>query len=464
MQSLLDNIDRKIIDKYDRLTSFYTDFPPLGLWMDSRKEGDYIKALSEAVKEKERSPRILYLHFPYCPRLCTYCQCYHLITQDHKKVKEFLKHLYLEIELLDQFFKKHSYKPFFKEIHLGGGSPSFLDTEEFDELMENLKKIVDFNEVVEFTIEIDPRQIDRDRMFYYHKKGINRVSFGVQDFDPDVQKAVNRIQPPEMLKNLLTPDIRKLFKTVNFDIIFGLPRQTRESFKKTIDTVIELSPDRIALCVLGYRPDIFNHQNSLVKSEIPDAYERMMINIQALQDLMDNGYLRIGIDHLAKLTDDLGIALKSKRLHRNALGYTPGRCIDIIGLGPSSMTRLGDYYFQNMYSLEKYYRELENNRLPILRGYKVNKDQIIRRDIMHELLKYFIVSFKEIEERYNIDFKTYFDFELKELSKFVEDGFIKVDNEGIRATTLGTLFLRFVCKVFDNLHEDYKHSRETVRC
>jgi len=463
MLGTMSNVSESLVKKYDVKTSYYTDYPPLGLWLDSYKDTDYIKSMEGLIAKKEREPLLLYLHFPYCPRLCTYCQCYHLITQDRAKVKEFLAHLYIEINLLHIFFKKHSYKPLIKEIHLGGGSPSFLDTKEFDELIENLKKIVDFDELAEFTIEIDPRQVNRDRMVYYHEKGINRISFGVQDFDPNVQKAVNRIQPPEMVADLLVPEIRRLFKTVNFDIIYRLPLQTRESFRKTIDTVIKLSPDRIALCVLGYRPDIFKHQRLLKESDIPEIYESTIIFIEAMQNLLDNGYLRIGLDHFAKPVDELGKALKNKTLHRNALGYTPGRYKDMIGIGPSSMAKIGDCYFQNEYLLDTYYSALKNNKFPILRGYRLNKDEIIRRELMHKLLCYFSLNFKDIENKYQIDFKKYFKRELDDLDEFVNEGIIELRGDSIISTEIGTLFLRHVCRVFDNLGMDYKHSRETVK-
>lgn len=463
MYEVLDSLDEKLVKKYDIKSSFYTDYPPLGLWLDNFSEKDYIVALKEFISNKERVPLLLYVHFPYCPRLCTYCQCYHLIAQDHAVVKKFLNNLYREIGLLHKFFKEHSYAPLIKEIHLGGGSPSFLDIDEFDELVGNLKKIADFNEVVEFTIEIDPRTVDRKKMRHYHEKGINRISFGVQDFDPRVQKAVNRIQPPEMIKELLTSEIRKFFRTVNFDIIFGLPLQTRESFKKTIDTVIQLSPDRIALCVLGYRPDVFKHHNLLKESDMPDAYERTIINIEAMQNLMDNGYVRIGLDHFAKPTDDLGIALKNKKVHRNALGYTPGRCHNMLGIGPSSMARLNNYYFQNVYSLDSYSEALKNGKFPTFRGYKLNLDEILRRDIMYQILSYFCINFNEIEQKYRINFNDYFKRELDALNQFVEEKIIELNDDSIKVTPMGTLFLRHICKVFDNLGKEYKHSRETVK-
>lgn len=463
MDNRFRNISVDLIEKYNVRGSFYTDYPPLGLWLDSFSDEDYRIALKEFISKKEKVPLLLYVHFPYCPKLCTYCQCHHLITQDHAKIKKFLNDLYQEIELLHKFFKEHSYIPLIKEIHLGGGSPSFMDMDEFDQLVDNLKKIVDFDDLTEFTIEIDPRTVDQKKMIYYHEKGINRISFGVQDFDPNVQKAVNRIQPPEMVSKLLVPEIRKFFRSVNFDIIYGLPLQTRESFKKTIDKVIQLSPDRIALCVLGYRPDIFKHHRLLKESDFPDIYESTLINIEAIQNLLDNGYVRIGIDHFAKPTDGLGIALKNKTLHRNALGYTPGICHNMIGIGLSSMSRINDYYFQNDYRLDNYHLALQSGKFPILRGYRLNSDGLLRRDIMYQILCYFSLSFSEIEQKHHIRFNTYFKKEIEALNEFVQDGIIELGDNAINVTPIGKFFLRHICKVFDNLGREYKHSKETAK-
>lgn len=451
-----------LIKKYDVKSSYYTDYPPLGLWLDKYTQKDYRAALKELALKKEETPLLLYVHFPYCPRLCTYCQCYHLITQDRQKVKDFLGHLYLEIDLLKKFFQEHGYRPLFKEIHLGGGSPSFMDYAEFDQLIENLKKIVDFSKLAEFTLEIDPRTVDEKKLLYYARQGINRISFGVQDFDPAVQKAVNRIQPPEMVARFLTPEIRKFFRTVNFDIIYGLPRQTRDSFRQTLDTVIKLSPDRIALCILGYRPDVFKHHRLLKKSELPDIYESTLINLQAMQQLVLAGYLRIGLDHFAKPSDDLGVALKNRTLHRSALGYTPGRYVNMLGIGPSSMARINDYYFQNMYSLESYYTCLKNGEFPVMRGYKLNSDELMRRELMYQILCYFMVDFAEMEKKYQINFHTYFKEELESLQEFLQEGIIELNGKLI-VTELGKFFLRHICRVFDNSGKDYKHSRETAR-
>lgn len=464
MQKTLLNLKKGLVEKYSARGSFYTDYPIIGLWQEAFTDNDYEKALVNFTRAPKELPVLLYLHFPYCPEICYYCQCYSIFSQDYTKTQDFLNLLFKEIDLLRNFFKKHSFVPKIKEIHLGGGSPSCIREKEFELLVKRLQSLVNFSELDEFTIEIDPRNFEKEKLQYYAQKGINRISFGIQDFDPQVQKAVNRIQPPELIESLLTPEIRKLFKSINFDIIYGLPLQTRESFKKTIDTVIKLSPDRIALCVLGYRPDIFKHQKMLNESQIPDVYEKTIVNIEAMQRLMSSGYLRIGIDHFAKPGDALGKAMLSKKMHRNSLGYTPGRCYDMIGLGPSSNSRITErYYAQNTYSLSEYGEKLKQNKFPVFRGYKLSDDDIIRRDLMHQILSYFSLDFRYLEKKYGINFKEYFKEEIGALDDLAKDGLIELSSGGITVTELGKLFLRNICIPFDvflKRNQQYKHSRE----
>ncbi len=464
MSRKLQEINNALIDKYDVKGSFYTDYPALGLWRTEYNEAIYINALKSLFSQNKDTPLLLYIHFPFCPKQCLYCQCYTKITNEYEKVEKLFHIMLKEIDLLFTYFDNNSITPNFKEIHLGGGSPTYLKAKEFDQLVEKLKTKIDMNNLGEFTIEIDPRAVNKDKLFYYHEKGVNRLSFGVQDFDYNVQKAINRIQPPELFEDLLAPDIRKHFDSVNFDMIFGLPQQTMSSFKKTIETLINLSPDRIAMCVLGYRPDIFKHQRKMKESEIPSVHERTMINIEAIKMLLQNDYVRIGLDHFAKPTDSLVKALKQKTMHRNSLGYTPGRCHDIIGIGPSSASRISqNYYFQNVYSLSEYSASVTSGKFPIYRGYKLETDDIIRRDIMHRLLTYFILDFKDIEKKYSIDSKKYFHDEMISLKSFEADEIIQVTDSSIVVTELGTLFARHVCGTFDQLAKngiEYKHSRD----
>ena len=442
-----------LLKKYTDLYAMYVEYPHKSFWTKNINEEEYKKALKNLYSLNKSMPLLLYVHIPFCMQQCYYCTCHTFITRNYEKVKNYLSNLCLEIHLLYEFFNSIGVKPTFREIHLGGGSPTILKEKEFDQLIDKLKLIADIDKLSEFAIELDPRVTTLDMLRYYHEKGINRISFGVQDFELDVQKAINRIQPAEMTEKLLTPEIRQYFHGINFDIMWGLPRQTRESFKRTIDTAMKLSPDRISLLLLHYAPEVKKHQKLMKVSEFPSTTDRAMIFNDAVENLLNNGYVRIGLEHFAKTTDELAIALKNNTLHWNNLGYTTGRYDDIIGIGPWSASAItSEYYFQNVYSLSEYENTVKNSRLPIYRGYKLNKDDIIRRDIIHNLRSYFFVDYHKIEQKYNITFSEYFKNELSRFDEFVKDGILKVLDNTIKMTELGKYFTMQVCRVFDS-HE-----------
>lgn len=459
-----DQLTPDLIMKYERRGSFYTDYPTLGLLEEKFGPDAYRNALKDLMAKGEDNPVLWYLHFPFCAKLCYYCQCSFIVTNDYQKQIAYLEYLFREIDMLKDFFDQHSFRPNFKEIHLGGGTPSYMRKPEFDKVIEKIKTMVDINQLDEFAIEVDIRTVDEDMLKYYAEKGCNRLSLGIQDFDLNVQKAINRVQPYELVDRLLTPTVRKLYRSLNFDLIYGMPCQTREAFRKTIEMTIKLSPDRLTLYSLGYRPDIYKHQTVLKKEEMPTPYERMMIGQEAIQQLVDAGYQRVGLDHFAKETDDLGMSMKDKRIHRNAIGYTPGRCTDMIGIGPSSMSRITDYYyFQNFYELSKYQDAVAKGDLPIFRGYRMRQDDIIRRDLTFQIMNFYSIDFREFEEKYDLVFRKYFAEDLELLQTVIDDGFVIVREDSLEVTPLGKCFLRFVCEAFDKVEREgrhYVHSRQ----
>jgi len=458
-------LTRELIEKYDKPGSFYTDYPPSGLWLNCFGDKEYRKALTELTK-KENHPLSVYIHYPFCQKQCLYCQCHTIISRDREKTGKFISDICKEISTLKKFFDNNDYSPNIREIHLGGGSPSFMDEKEFETLYMELNSLVNIKSLDEFAIEIDPRTFDKSRMDYYHEKGISRISLGVQDFDPKVQKAINRIQPREMIEELLIPSIRNNFKNgVSFDLIYGMPFSTIESTLKTLEIVKELSPDRIAFCILGYRPDLYKHQKAMGNSKIPSNYEQTIMNLEGTIYLTDNGYEQIGIDHFAKPGDSLVTAKRNKTIHRNAMGYTPGRCKDFFGFGLSSMGRILNYYFQNVYTIPEYSSAIAQAKFPIFRGYNLNKDEEIRREIMHSLINYSCVSFAEFEKKHNIDFKYYFKEEINSLQGFIDDNLVEISKESLNVTLTGRFFYRHICEVFDILlkgGKHYKHSREDL--
>ena len=314
---------KTLSEKYTKLGPYYTSYPAVGQWSKNFKATDYKSALDNLFLNDKDVPLALYLHYPFCPELCSYCCCYVVISKDQERMKSFSKYLLDEINIFIEYFRKNSITPNIKEIHLGGGSPNVMDEAEFSQLVSKLGELVDISSLDQFALEIDVRSVDHEKTIFFHDQGINRISFGVQDFNPEVQKAVNRVQPTELIERLLTPDIRDRFQSVNFDIMWGLPKQNRQTFRETIKTLKHFSPDRITLLHYGHYPEVYKHQSLINLSDIPGEFEKTMMNFEAIKDLEENGYELIGLDHLAKNGDELAEWKKDKVLNRGFIGY-PG--------------------------------------------------------------------------------------------------------------------------------------------
>lgn len=449
MEKIPDMAIINLINKYNVQGPYYTNYPTGKVWSDDFSAVDYKEALKDMIEENKNIPLSLYIHFPFCVRLCNFCFCYTKITNNFNKIDAFLQTLYKEIHLLKDFFTLNDYVPNIKEIHLGGGSPSYMNESEFKQLIAEIGLLVDPHKLDEFTIEIDAITVNQDKLKLYHDSGINRLSFGIQDFDPSVQGAIGRIQSPQLLKKLLVPEVRESFKSVNFDLMYGLPQQTRASFSETIDIILSLSPDRIAIYNYCHMPELYKHQANISISDLPDIIEKTLTFIDASNKLTSNNYEAIGIDHFAKSSDDLAVAKRNKTLSRHFMGYTAGRAPNLIGIGPTTLCGFTKYYAQNVYSVEEYTSALSKNDFPILRGYKLTDDDIIRRDVINNLLCYFRVDFKEIESRYKITFNEYFDEELKLLDELIKDGILIYSKDFIDMTPVGHFFVRNVCTLFD---------------
>lgn len=450
------------LEKYLKIRSFYyTAFPSPGLWPEEFTGEDYKNAFREVLSKNLDRPLQLYIHFPFCQQQCWYCQCYQIVTKDDSKIRKMVEYLCKEIDLLFDFFCKNSIKPNFIEAHLGGGSPSYMNMDAFDCLIGKIKSYIDIEKLSEFAIEIDPRTVNKEKLKHYHERGITRISFGIQDIDPEVQVAINRIQPVELIEELL--QMRHLFAGVNFDLIHGLPKQTRKLLKRSLERVVRLSPDRIAFSILGHRPDIFKHNRQIKEEDLPSLIERARMWEDALPFFLENGYSRIGMDHFAKPTDELAEAQLNKKVYRNIMGYSPGKFEDTIAIGPSGMTRLVNYYFGNVYDMTSYYEMIDKGKLPIVRGYRLNRDQMIRRDIMNLIMLYYEVEYAVIERKYDINFNEYFANEIKALDEFVQLDVIDITehNFAVKHPVYGYYYLRHLCAIFDNLGREYKHSVET---
>ena len=467
MPKAIIELDVGLIKKYEKEKSpYYTTYPTGGEWNNDFTAENYIAALEEALPKNKEVPMALYVHIPFCKRLCYFCFCITYITGNREQINKFTKYIFREIEMLDEFFKKNSIIPKVKEIHLGGGTPTYLTKDEFDKLIEKLQLLADVHNLNEFALEIDPRTVTKDDMRYYFSKGINRISFGIQDFDHRVQQSVNRVHSPELIQELITPEARK--SSVNFDIIYGLPFQTRETFRNTIEEVKKLSPDRISLYNYDHTPHIHSHMKLLNELDLPDVDEKTIMYIESVRNLLDNGYEWVGIDHFAKPSDKLAEAARNGTLGRNLNGYTTGRTYDIeLGLGPSSIGSFGKYYVQSIKTLPEYYKAIDEGKFPILRGFKLNDDDILRRDIIINIICNGLLDFSTIEEKYSINFREYFKNELKSLNNFEEDGLLRLFSDKIVVQPVGRVFVQHIAKVFDKYLQEankrYIRTHEAIK-
>ena len=418
---MLQGKTKELTKKYGTTGFMYTEYPHKRFW--NRLDIFHKRSTNESM---------LYVHIPYCPKLCYFCTCHMSITNDYSKIKHYLEYLYKEIEFVQWL------KPNIKEIHLGGGSPTMLNKYDFKELVKKLSKLVDIKTLDEFALEIDPRTVDRDMINFYADMGINRISFGIQDFNVEVQEAINRIQPVECIENLLVPEIRSRFKNgVNFDIICGLPKQTVDSIKNTCYEIVRLSPDRVCLNYLHYSPEMAKHQTLM--GDLPDFQQRKELFTTALEVLTLGGYVRTGYDHFAKPTDANAKSTVDGNVVWNSMGTTPGRVQDVIGVGVSSISCINNHYFQNFYELSDYEEALDNGKFPTYRGHTLTEDDILRRGIIQSLRNYFTA-----------DISGFFD-ELKILKEFEQDNIVTLS--GTRITIIQPEYANLVCRVFDKFYE-----------
>ena len=443
--------------KYNRDAKWYTEYPHKHFWSESFGEEDLKDALRNFFLTRN-APTLLYFHMPFCNKQCYFCTCHTEISPDYEDILKYMKSAHMEIALYRKFFGAHAIRPNIREVHFGGGTPSNLKEKDFGELKNALGSFIDFGQVEEFAMEIDPRYVKPDKLHFFADCGLNRVSFGIQDFNDKVMVAVNRRQPAKIIENLLTPDVRVRFQSINFDILCGLPFQTRETFKATIEKVIELLPDRIALYFTS-KPNVkFSpHWLKMPQDVIPNEIDKKIMFVDALEMLLTAGYVRTGYDMFARATDKVAKALDTGQTTWNSFGSTPGRCMDYLALGVHSYGRLGPaIYYQNVYELTHYEGLLAAGIFPVFRGHKLDKDDQIRRDVIVTLRVYFDIHFGTMENRYQINFRDYFQKELAILQEYANDELIEIKPDGIVITELGKQFANLICAVFDKYAKDRK--------
>ncbi len=378
--------------------------------------------------------------------MCYYCGCNQIITKHHNRATEYLRYLSREADLhVAHVGRGHVVY----QLYLGGGSPTFLSDDEIRELMTMLRRSFTLAPGGEYSIEIDPRTVDDSRLRNLAELGFNRVSFGVQDFDPAVQKAVHRIQPADQVFSL-TASAREIgFESVNVDLIYGLPMQTPESFDRTLAQVVDLRPDRIALYAYAHLPERFKPQRRIIAAELPTGASKVSMLSRSLSAFLDAGYVYVGMDHFALPQDALAVAKRQGRLHRNFQGYSTQPDCDLIALGVSSIGRVGATYSQNAKTLEEYYDLLDQGRLPVVRGLAVSRDDLVRRAVIMAVMCQGQVQFESVELAYLIDFKSYFASEMNALADLAAQGLVELSENGIQVTPTGWFFVRAIAMVFD---------------
>jgi oxygen-independent coproporphyrinogen-3 oxidase len=424
----------------------YTSYPTADRFVEAFETGAYAGALAARQSAVSGASLSLYVHLPFCATVCYYCACNKVITKDHSKAGEYIRYLEREADLVRGMLTGSAE---LEQLHFGGGTPTFLSEQELADLMAVLTARFPLAEKGEFSIEVDPRSTPPAKVAALARLGFNRMSVGVQDFEPDVQRAVNRLQSFEMTQATIDAARKADFKSVNLDLIYGLPNQTRETFARTLDKVLVLSPERIALYHYAHLPDRFKPQRRIEAAQLPSPEEKLNIMFDAIRRLSEAGYYYIGMDHFAKSGDDLARAQRQGRLHRNFQGYSTRPDCDLVGLGVSAISKIGPTYSQNVRTVEEYYDRLDRGMLPTARGISLDRDDMLRRAVIMSLMCHFEVSKESIETTHMIKFDEYFKTELAELKMFVDEGLVEVSPEWITVTAKGKLLVRAVAMTFD---------------
>lgn len=433
--------DLALIQKYNHSGPRYTSYPTALEFNENYTNDDFILA---AARYPER-PLSLYVHIPFCHKLCYFCGCNKVITRHRHKVEIYLDYLEREIKTRAPLFTHR----LVTQIHWGGGTPTYLDEDQSARLMQMLRTHFEISEDAEISIEMDPREIELDMLDHLKAIGFNRISMGIQDFDKEVQLLVNREQDEEFIFALMKRAKELGFVSTNIDLIYGLPKQDVESFMYTLQRVVELNPDRMSVFNYAHLPSRFAAQVKIKEELLPAPETKLTILQNSIEFLGENGYKFIGMDHFAKPDDELAVAQEKGILHRNFQGYTTQEECDLLGMGVSAISLLGDTYAQNRKELQQYYADVEENGIALHKGIALTQDDCIRRDVIKSLICNFKLDFAAIERQYGIDFKAYFAEDLTLLEPLAEDELLTINDGGIVVLPRGRLLIRNICLCFD---------------
>jgi len=447
MQQTL-TFDAELIRRYDKAGPRYTSYPTAVQFHEGFGDADYRRHAAASNHGPHVRPLSLYFHLPFCDTVCFYCACNKIITKNRKRTGPYLQRLHREIELQGALFDRS--RPV-DQLHWGGGTPTFLNPDEMRELMHKTARHFTLrdDDSGEYSIEIDPREANPETIALLRDLGFNRMSMGVQDFDPAVQRAVNRIQSEQETFAVLEAARERKFRSVSVDLIYGLPLQSVASFARTLDKIIDAAPDRISVFNYAHLPELFKTQRQIDAGQLPSPAEKLDILALTIDKLTAAGYVYIGMDHFARPDDELAVAQREGTLYRNFQGYSTHADCDLVAMGITAIGMIGPIYAQNVKTMDEYNALIDQDRLPILRGVELGADDLLRRDVITRLICDFELEFAAVEARHGIRFRDYFATELEDLVQMERDGLLELGEHALRVLPAGRLLIRNVCMVFD---------------
>jgi oxygen-independent coproporphyrinogen-3 oxidase len=444
------DINLDLIRKYDKPGPRYTSYPTAPHFAETFTADNYLDAIVAANYGDNLPDISLYYHLPYCDTLCYFCGCNMIITRNRSRVQEYITYLKKEIDLLRGYIATNRHV---SQLHWGGGTPTHLNPDEIADLASYIRTSFPFRETSENSCEIDPRGLTREHLAALRENGFNRISMGVQDFNEKVQKAVNRIQPEDMTRQVIAWVRELKFQSINLDLIYGLPFQTAESFAETVDKVIDISPDRIAVFNYAHVPWMKKHMALIHPEDIPEPEVKLNILKMTIEKLVAAGYVFIGMDHFAKPDDELSVAFRERKLYRNFQGYSTNAGLDLYAMGITAISQLENIYSQNYKTEKEYFAALDNEQLPIAKGYILSEDDHLRRFVIMKLMCDFQLDMETVEKKFNINFRQYFKTGLENLKQFEEEGLVTYDGSLIKVVDMGQLLIRNIAINFDGYIE-----------
>jgi len=444
--------DRDLLRRYDVSGPRYTSYPTAPQFHEGFGPEAYTAAARATNESAQPSPLSVYVHIPFCRNTCLYCACNKIVTANYSRALTYLEHVFQEIEMQAQLFDEGRTV---EQLHLGGGTPNYLHPDDLARLVHKLGEHfnLDRTDNREFSIEIDPRSIELEHIPQLAEMGFNRMSVGIQDLNEEVQHAVHRVQSPELCRAIVEEGRRYGFRSTNVDLIYGLPKQTADSFERTLDEIIDLRPERLAIYNYAHLPHLFKIQRQIDEADLPGPEEKLSIFGRTIEKLTDAGYIFIGMDHFALPDDELAVAQQQGTLHRNFQGYSTRADCDLIALGSTAIGKVGNTYSQNLREPEEYKERIANGELAVFRGFELTEEDRLRREVIIEVMCHSQLDFAAIEARHGIDFNSYFAEELERLEPLAEDGLIEMGDRFLQVLPRGRLMLRHVAMAFDTYLE-----------